>query len=199
MDELDLHLQLVPYLDLDATFDPAPVLAEVRAQLHLFQPERQRGLDGGDGGWASLDLAKDDARFPHTLALASSLVDLRAAHGIQLLLLRAGGVVAPHSDSPDRPVNLSVNIALEQPAGCRTTIGLAHEVPFRRASAFLLNVAATHAVTNESREDRLHLVVRGRPRRDSAWLLARARAATGCRDAGSARAALDARKTNRDL
>ena len=148
--EYDLHLCLVPYIDLELDFDHQAMLAEVVAIDDEFLDEEQQGLeDRHAGGWASItlrnrggvdgvriyseaqgQLSGDYAftplaeRCPMLRAFVEDLVDLEQCSDVHVLRLAPGGFVVPHADDPSRPVSSSISVALNMPEGCRFMIGL---------------------------------------------------------------------------
>jgi hypothetical protein len=80
---------------------------------------------------------------------------------IRYMLLEPDGYISPHFDNPESFLGSAVNISLNNPENCRlvTTSG---EVPFKDSgSAFLFNTNYTHAVYNNSHQDRFHIIVHG--------------------------------------
>lgn len=80
---------------------------------------------------------------------------------IRFMLLEPGGYITPHFDNPENFLGSAVNISLNNPEDCRlvTTSG---QVPFKdTGSAFLFNTHYTHAVHNNSQQDRFHIIVHG--------------------------------------
>jgi hypothetical protein len=148
--EYDLHLCLVPFIDLGLSFDHEAMLAEVHALEAEFLDEEQQGLeDRYAGGWASITLRnrggvdgvriyseaqgqlKGDYAFtplsqrcPLLQAFVEGLVDLEQCSEVHVLRLAPGGFVVPHADDPSRPVSSSISVALNMPEGCTFKIGL---------------------------------------------------------------------------
>lgn len=140
---VDLHLDLVPYLDLDAGLEPAPLLAEALALRERFVPYAERANDGARG-WKALslyavdgderrvlvrpeDAALEDSRFARTEAsrecprlwsLVSRLMNLAHTRNVLLLWLEPGCTVPPHRDGGEHPVIRSTHVALNMPEGC---------------------------------------------------------------------------------
>ena len=77
------------------------------------------------------------------------------------MLLEPGGYITPHNDNPVSFLGGAINMSLNNPVGCElvTTSGV---VPFRDSgSAFLFNTHYTHAVYNNSSQDRYHIIIHG--------------------------------------
>lgn len=148
--ELDLHLEIVPWLPVGALrFDTAAALAEARALAHRFVSYRSeerfdvagwRGLalhaiDGDethvavrpeDAGATERDFAPTPAlrECPLLAALVRTLFFVDRSRSISLLWLEGGARIVPHVDGEGPPVIRSLNLALNMPAGCRFWVGL---------------------------------------------------------------------------
>lgn len=148
--EYDLHLCLVPFIDLGLSFDHEALLEEVRALDGEFLNEEQQGLEDRDaGGWASITLRNRGGvdgvriyseaqgqlsgefaftplseRCPLLQDFVKDLVDLEQCSDVHVMRLSPGGFVIPHADDPSRPVSSSISVALNMPEGCTFNIGL---------------------------------------------------------------------------
>ncbi|MEY3011365.1 MAG: hypothetical protein RIT45_100 [Pseudomonadota bacterium] len=185
------HLRRRHFADVGVRFDPVPLLAELALQGAVPTPERQRAPTAG--GWASVALRNrggvaqasiehDDEhrelplswtplalRCPNLVAFLESLVDVSRCGPIHIMALMPSGIVEPHSDSPDRDVEVSLNLALAHPPGCVVRFasdaatlraGGGEAVPYTSGVAMLLNVAAWHTIDNPTASPRVHLVIR---------------------------------------
>lgn len=81
---------------------------------------------------------------------------------VRFMLLKAGGFVLPHKDR-DHKLLFPINIALNNPEGCNFIMENQGIVPFKPGKGFLLDLSNTHAVWNNSNEDRIHLIIHWRP------------------------------------
>jgi hypothetical protein len=82
---------------------------------------------------------------------------------VRFMLLEAGGYIAPHSDNTLPSLGGAINISLNNPDDCNlvTTQGC---VPFKdQGSVFLYDNHYRHAVYNNSKTDRYHIIVHGGP------------------------------------
>jgi hypothetical protein len=80
---------------------------------------------------------------------------------VRFMLLEPGGYITPHEDQSHHSLS-PVNMALNNPKGCKMKMK-SHSgyVPFHPGTALLLDVGNTHAVFNDSNEDRYHIIVHG--------------------------------------
>lgn len=81
---------------------------------------------------------------------------------LRFMLVKPGGYIEPHSDSPDYNPNYAINISLNNPKDCflLTEKGI---VPFEDSgSVFLFNNHYEHCVVNNSDTDRYHIIVHGK-------------------------------------
>jgi pyruvate-formate lyase-activating enzyme len=150
--EIDLHLDLTPYIDLGLRFDHAAAFAEARAlqdRFVAYQSDARYGITGWrglalqalDGDAAHVATTADDAGIfedqsryrrtdvaalcPVTMALLEEVLDLANCRTVSFLMLLPGARIAPHADGVGPPVMRSLNIALNMPEGCRLVIDCA--------------------------------------------------------------------------
>lgn len=81
---------------------------------------------------------------------------------IRFMLLEPGGYVCPHTDS-DQYLLGSVNIALNNPAGCEFAMKGVGVLPFEPGAIIKLALINQHAVINRSTEPRIHMIIHGSP------------------------------------
>ena len=74
--------------------------------------------------------------------------------------LAPGGYVMPHRDGLGRAFG-PLNIAINNPPGCRFVMEEAGVIPFEPGVGMVLDVARTHAVINQGDETRYHVIVHG--------------------------------------
>lgn len=88
---------------------------------------------------------------------------------IRIMKLCAGGYIAPHRDVENYEESRigPINIALNNPAGCKFYVDGIGYLPFKSGAVIKLNLFYKHAVYNDSNEDRYHLIVHGRM--SSSW------------------------------
>jgi hypothetical protein len=78
---------------------------------------------------------------------------------VRFMLLEAGGYIGPHRDS-EHPVVEPVNVALSNPEGCVWHwAGVNEELHFKPGDVRAMNIMYTHAVRNNSTEDRYHMII----------------------------------------
>ena len=180
----------LPWLQLDLKFNHNAMLAEAKAIKHLFVKHRDE--DQGayrHKGWRSVCLhgissektnhyeqygykSNDEAPYtwteianlcPVTTMFFKEVFPFDMYYRLRFMLLDPQGYITPHRDSDEHKLS-PINIALNNPIGCNFKMQ-GHEgyVPFVPGSAFLLDVGNTHAVFNNSNEDRYHMIVHGKP------------------------------------
>lgn len=81
---------------------------------------------------------------------------------IRFMFLEPGGYVLPHQDT-DKYFLGPTNIALNNPQGCRFFMENIGEVPFVPGQINKLALVNRHAVFNNSKETRVHIIVHGAP------------------------------------
>lgn len=209
--EIFLQLQLTPWIMLEDSLDTADALREARRLLPRFvshRPESQRG----EGKWKGLSLkaaggvaektSLSDGRgeyslteiaslCPATMRLLSAITDIDQCERIRFMLLEPGAEITVHSDAPNKPTSLALNIALNMPEGCEFWVDLdpdggqnpySRKIPIRAGSAFLFNSSTYHRVVNTSAEARIHLIAHGPVRYTDDALIKKSRAQNSTRD-----------------
>lgn len=81
---------------------------------------------------------------------------------VRFMLLEPEGFILPHKDSNTNQLS-PINIALNHPTGCIFKMEKHGIVPMKPGTAMLLDVGNTHAYINKSKEDRIHIIVHGKP------------------------------------
>jgi hypothetical protein len=77
---------------------------------------------------------------------------------LRVMALEPGGFVSVHQDGKKSTL-APVNIAITQPAGCDFVMEGWGVVPFKPGKSFMLNISNRHAVVNNSKETRYHIIV----------------------------------------
>jgi hypothetical protein len=77
---------------------------------------------------------------------------------VRFMLLESGGYIAPHVDSEHQIVE-AVNIALTNPTECIWHWGDGTELHFNPGDVYAMNLSYKHSITNNSNEDRYHMIV----------------------------------------
>jgi len=92
---------------------------------------------------------------------------------LRFMLLEPGGYITPHTDSDIHKLS-PINIALNNPKGCKFKMkDHPGYVPFADGKAIVLDVGNTHAVFNDSDEDRYHIIVHGKANKEYEKLIER--------------------------
>lgn len=74
------------------------------------------------------------------------------------MLLRAGGRIAPHSDSSMKLIE-NINVALNNPKGCEWIWGDGEKLIMEPGGVYAMNLHYTHELVNNSNEDRMHMII----------------------------------------
>jgi hypothetical protein len=81
---------------------------------------------------------------------------------VRYMLLESGGFIFPHKDSQNNILS-PINIALNHPENCIFKMEKHGVVPMKPGTVMLLDVGNTHAYINKSKEDRIHIIIHGKP------------------------------------
>ena len=85
----------------------------------------------------------------------------KSYYRVRYMLLEPGRYITPHEDQDHHSLS-PVNMALNNPKGCKMKMkNQKGYVRFTPGTALLLAVGNTHAVFNDSDEDRYHIIVHG--------------------------------------
>ena len=89
--------------------------------------------------------------------------DYKKYYRIRIMKLSPGGYIWPHKDSIHINENHigPVNIALNNPEGCKFFMDNIGYLPWKPGRAIKLNLYNVHSVYNDSNEDRYHIIVHG--------------------------------------
>lgn len=79
---------------------------------------------------------------------------------VRFMLLRAGGTIAMHNDSPSgiRLIE-NINVALNNPIGCKWIWGDGEELIMQPGGVYAMNLSYDHMLVNNSDEDRMHMII----------------------------------------
>ena len=77
---------------------------------------------------------------------------------VRFMLIEPNGWIGPHSDTKHRLLE-NINISLSNPDGCVWKWEDGEELFMEPGSAHAMNISYTHAIYNNSNEDRFHLIV----------------------------------------
>jgi pyruvate-formate lyase-activating enzyme len=164
--EIDLHLDLTPFVDLGVEFDHRGAFAEALALADRFVAYQSnptygvtgwrglalQALDGDPGRAATTEedagVYQDQSRYrpteiaalcPITMALLERLLDFGHCRTVAFLMLLPGARIVPHMDGVGPPVMRSLNVALNMPPGCRLVIDCnpdGSDNPYTRTAPF---------------------------------------------------------------
>jgi hypothetical protein len=73
------------------------------------------------------------------------------------MALEPGGFVSVHQDRKKSALE-PINIAITQPVGCDFVMEGWGVIPFENGKAFMLDISNRHAVVNNSKETRYHII-----------------------------------------
>lgn len=175
----------VPWLEIVGIDVP---YKEMFAEAHALKDRFvfHRAEEGCHRGWRSLaihGIASDKTNIPETYGLDpaqvkytwtdiqdqcpatvnffKNIMPYNSYQRVRFMLLEPGGYILPHSDNTRSCLGAAVNIALNNPTGCRLTTELG-TAPFQDTGTILFfNNHYQHAVWNDSDQDRIHMVVHG--------------------------------------
>lgn len=88
---------------------------------------------------------------------------------VRFMKLKPQGHIGMHNDTPkEYPPNLldfllPINVAITNPQGCTMEIEGHGIVPWKPGKVFLINILQNHRVTNNSNEERLHMIAQVHP------------------------------------
>ena len=118
-------------------------------------------------------------KCPVTYDFFKNIFPFKKYFRVRFMLLEPGGYITPHNDADHHSLS-PVNMALNNPKGCKMKMKQ-HKgfVPFEPGTAFLLDVGNTHAVFNDSDEDRYHIIVHGIKGKDFKEIVERSYAKNG--------------------
>jgi hypothetical protein len=117
------------------------------------------GLTEKDTVYAWTDIQD---RCPITVNAFKNLFHYTQYLRVRFMLVEPGGYITPHVDADNFTFG-AVNISLNNPEGC-SLVTERGTVPFRSTgSAMFLNTSYQHVVWNNSKEDRIHMIVHGTP------------------------------------
>ena len=81
------------------------------------------------------------------------------------MILESGGYINPHNDGNQSLLG-PVTIALNRPKNCLFKMEKHGIVPMTPGIVMLLDVSNKHAYINKSKEDRIHIIVHGKPSKE---------------------------------
>jgi len=88
---------------------------------------------------------------------------------VRFMKLKPQGHVGMHNDTPKEYPNnlldflLPINVSITNPQGCKMEIEGHGTVPWKPGKVFLVNILQNHRVTNNSNEDRVHMIAQIHP------------------------------------
>jgi aspartyl/asparaginyl beta-hydroxylase (cupin superfamily) len=84
---------------------------------------------------------------------------------VRFLVIKPEGYIAEHSDVPEHNWLDTLNMSISYPNGSKFILN-GEEVPYHKGAAFVLNVHYSHWVENKSDEERLHLIIHGKKKKE---------------------------------
>lgn len=115
------------------------------------------------------------SRCPETVRFLESITDLAKCQRVRFMLLEPGAEIQIHSDGPDQDVTWATNIALNMPEDCEFWTDVdpsgkhnlySKRIPIKDGSVFLFNNAPYHYLKNNSKFNRIHIIIHGPLRLD---------------------------------
>jgi hypothetical protein len=74
------------------------------------------------------------------------------------MLLESNGFILPHTDRDSKQLK-EINVAIYQPNDCWFKFIKNGIIPFQSGEAYLIDTSNEHIVVNQSKEDRLHIIL----------------------------------------
>ena len=115
----------------------------------------------GDESLVPYNWTEISNKIPRTVEYLRDVFPHESYTRVRFMLLKAGGYVLPHRDR-DHKLLFPINIALNNPPGCKFVMENYGIVPFEESKGFLLDLSNRHAVWNQSTEDRIHMIIHWR-------------------------------------
>jgi len=131
--------------------------------LHGLDENRHENWDA-EGYSSALDAAKDfkwtQAAYdcPVILDFLQNTFPSKRYGRIRLMLVEAGGYIGFHSDTKHRILE-NINIPLSNPKNCIWHWSDGEKFFMEPGNAYAVNISYEHSITNDSNEDRYHLIV----------------------------------------
>lgn len=174
------------YLKLNVELPHEKMCEEAFALIEKFTPHR--GSEYSHNGWESLTLhglewnkhenwnvygykqgkdASNDYKWteiadmcPVTTNWLKNVFPCKKYGRVRFMLLRAGGHIARHNDSPSgmRLIE-NINVALNNPVGCKWIWGDGEELIMQPGGAYAMNLSYDHELVNNSDQDRMHMII----------------------------------------
>ena len=110
------------------------------------------------------DVTEIGKQCPATMDFVMSLPYARI-DDVRYLVIKPGGYIAEHVDVPEHNWLDPLNISITYPEGSKF-IHDGEEIPYAPGGAFVLNIHYAHSVQNESDQDRLHLLIHGKKKKE---------------------------------
>ncbi|SVA47588.1 uncharacterized protein METZ01_LOCUS100442 [marine metagenome] len=183
----------MPWLPLDIEVPYQEMLEEAIKIKHLFVSHRDQDVQGGyrHKGWKSLCIHgislektnhfteygyKSNEETPYvwtnitkycpiTTNFFKKIYPISNYFRVRFMLLEPGGYISPHVDTEKTSLS-PVNIALNHPKNCLFKMEKYGIVPMKPGVVMLLDVSNKHAYINKSNEDRIHIIVHGKPTKE---------------------------------
>lgn len=172
------------YLKLDIELPYQQMCEEAFKLIDRFTPHR--GDDYSHSGWESLTIhglgwdkhenwdaygykkGKDASKdmiwteiadlCPITTKWLKEVFPCNRYGRVRFMLLRAGGYIAPHSDSSMKLIE-NINVALNNPVGCKWIWGDGEELIMEPGGVYAMNLHYQHELVNNSNVDRMHMII----------------------------------------
>jgi hypothetical protein len=145
---------------------------EAEILLDEFYSHRDEGED--HRGWKSLVIHENlkdlpdyhwteiADKCPITTMWLKSCWPLDKFLRVRFMLLEPDGYIMPHRDNNKRKLQ-AINIALNNPVGCEFGMENYGVIPWKSGDVRLIDISTNHAVWNNSKTPRIHIIVHGWP------------------------------------
>ena len=100
--------------------------------------------------------------FPETKKWILENIPFANFGRIRIMTLEPGGYIAPHKDFPNGNCLAGINIAIKHPKEVKYFIGDG-EIEWTEGDSRLIDIGSTHAIYNNSKDYRVHIIVHSEP------------------------------------
>lgn len=149
-----LRSEFVPY-NIESKWYSLPIIGLSKTQPYSWQIYNYSSAKEAAPHIRWTDIAD---RCPVTVNWLKNVYPSKSYARVRFMLLEAGGEIPFHSDTDHRVLG-AVNIALNNPNGCKWHWRDGNSLQFSPGDVRLMNISYEHSIKNNSNVDRYHLIV----------------------------------------
>jgi hypothetical protein len=152
---LSLRSKFIDYRSKDATgWHSLPIIGKSATEADSWQSYYTSAKDAATHmTWTSIA-----DQCPVTVNWLEKTYPSNSFGRVRFMLLEAGGVIDFHKDT-DHSVLGAINIALNNPEGCKWHWRDGTSFQFEPGGAYAMNISYEHSIRNDSDQDRYHMIV----------------------------------------